>query len=171
MSIERLKKLVELANHNPNEHEANSAARAACKLLETLKYNLTAKATVTSPSNPTGHKYSTYDDVFDMASHYAKAQQNYDRERRTREAERVEKIRAQHAKEEAERKAREWEAKSKNEKKEDIYSRNWSPGNYKVDSSFLNNIPCPKCGTTYSFFGPGCPKCMLEDVINASKGL
>jgi len=33
MDIEKLKKLIRLANNNPNEHEANLAARKACKAL------------------------------------------------------------------------------------------------------------------------------------------
>lgn len=39
MNIELLKKLVKLANNNPNDHEANSAARRACKLIEKSKFN------------------------------------------------------------------------------------------------------------------------------------
>jgi hypothetical protein len=34
MNLNLLKKLTKLANHNPNEHEANSAARRVCKMLE-----------------------------------------------------------------------------------------------------------------------------------------
>jgi hypothetical protein len=34
MNLDLLKKLTKLANHNPNEHEANSAARRVCKMLE-----------------------------------------------------------------------------------------------------------------------------------------
>lgn len=34
MDLDILKKLVRLANNNPNEHEANSAARKVCKILE-----------------------------------------------------------------------------------------------------------------------------------------
>jgi hypothetical protein len=34
MKLELLKKLVKLANSNPNEFEANSAARRVCQLLE-----------------------------------------------------------------------------------------------------------------------------------------
>lgn len=34
MDIEKIKKLIRLANNNPNEHEANLAARKACKLIE-----------------------------------------------------------------------------------------------------------------------------------------
>lgn len=39
--LELLKKLVKLANNNPNEYEANSAARRVCKILEENKFELT----------------------------------------------------------------------------------------------------------------------------------
>lgn len=38
MNLELLIKLVKLANNNPNEHEANFAARKACKLIEESKF-------------------------------------------------------------------------------------------------------------------------------------
>lgn len=34
INLDLLKKLTRLANHNPNEHEANSAARRVCQMLE-----------------------------------------------------------------------------------------------------------------------------------------
>lgn len=36
-SLDRLKKLLQLANHNPSEHESNAAARQVCKRLEQFK--------------------------------------------------------------------------------------------------------------------------------------
>lgn len=41
MDLDRLKKLVKLANNNPNEHEANSAARKVCLILEQENFVLT----------------------------------------------------------------------------------------------------------------------------------
>lgn len=38
MNIERLLKLLKLANHNPNDAEANSAARSACKMFSEDNY-------------------------------------------------------------------------------------------------------------------------------------
>lgn len=38
MDIDKLTKLVKLANHNPNENEANSAARRVCKMIEDAKF-------------------------------------------------------------------------------------------------------------------------------------
>lgn len=38
MSLDLLKKLVKLANHNPNDNEANSAARRVCLLLEEFNF-------------------------------------------------------------------------------------------------------------------------------------
>lgn len=41
MNIELIQKLIKLANNNPNENEANLAARKVCKLLTTFKFNET----------------------------------------------------------------------------------------------------------------------------------
>ena len=40
MNLDLLKKLTKLANHNPNDHEANSAARRVCKMLEEANWSL-----------------------------------------------------------------------------------------------------------------------------------
>lgn len=39
MDLNLIKKLVRLANKNPNEHEANAAARKVCKLIEEGKFD------------------------------------------------------------------------------------------------------------------------------------
>ncbi len=44
MNLDLLKKLTKLANHNPNDHEANSAARRVCKMLEECNFTLTPVA-------------------------------------------------------------------------------------------------------------------------------
>lgn len=43
MNLELLKKLVKLANNNPNENEANSAARRVCKLIEKAEFKFVAE--------------------------------------------------------------------------------------------------------------------------------
>ncbi len=40
MDLDLLKKLVKLANHNSNEHEANSAARRVCQMIEKANFSL-----------------------------------------------------------------------------------------------------------------------------------
>jgi hypothetical protein len=50
MNIDLLKKLVRLANNNPNENEANSAARRVCKMIEEAKFDF--RATISGASNP-----------------------------------------------------------------------------------------------------------------------
>lgn len=40
MTLDQLKKLVALANNNPNEHEANSAARRVCTILAETNFTL-----------------------------------------------------------------------------------------------------------------------------------
>lgn len=40
MTLDQLKKLVRLANNNPNDHEANAAARKVCRTLEENKFSL-----------------------------------------------------------------------------------------------------------------------------------
>jgi hypothetical protein len=40
MNLDLLKKLVKLANNNPNENEANAAARKVCEMLAEANFNL-----------------------------------------------------------------------------------------------------------------------------------
>ena len=55
MDIERLKKLVKLANNNPNEHEANLAARRVCKIIEDAKFEFG----ITTSKQPDSSYYKT----------------------------------------------------------------------------------------------------------------
>ena len=50
MNLDLLIKLVKLANNNPNEHEANSAARRACKLIAEGNFKFTADIPKNEPS-------------------------------------------------------------------------------------------------------------------------
>jgi len=57
MNTELIIKLAKLANNNPNDNEANSAARKVCKLLEEGKYVLSNNSnsnnsTSTTPITP-----------------------------------------------------------------------------------------------------------------------
>lgn len=58
--LELLKKLTRLANNNPNENEANLAARKVCKMLEELKWALPAATT----AKPIDKVKQAYDDIF-----------------------------------------------------------------------------------------------------------
>jgi hypothetical protein len=49
MNIELLKKLTRLANNNPNENEANLAARKVCKMLEDGKFALNSYSVPETP--------------------------------------------------------------------------------------------------------------------------
>lgn len=64
--LELLKKLVKLANNNPNEHEANSAARRVCKILE--EHNFSFDNTI-----PPKEKTITYNDVKRSAEYFWKS--------------------------------------------------------------------------------------------------
>jgi ribosomal protein S27AE len=53
MNLDLLIKLVKLANNNPNENEANLAARKVCKLIEEGKYQFSPNSVVNkSPQRP-----------------------------------------------------------------------------------------------------------------------
>lgn len=49
INLDLLKKYTRLANNNPNEHEANVAARRVCKMLEEANWNL---GTIVPPIKP-----------------------------------------------------------------------------------------------------------------------
>jgi hypothetical protein len=69
MNKDLLIKLTKLANHNPNDNEANSAARRVCKMLEEANFNLTdtPKSAPQPPkSTPRGNPFTDtyYDDLY-----------------------------------------------------------------------------------------------------------
>ncbi len=91
--LERLKKFTRLANNNPNEHEANVAARRVCKILEEHNFELAVtwndvkrstepafKSTrTTSPTSRTSHAGTPYGPRFweDVIFTYDKSDPNY----------------------------------------------------------------------------------------------
>lgn len=76
MKLEILQKLIALANNNPNENEANLAARKVCKALIEHKFNITGGTTSTNtppkpppssrpnPATSYGWDYVDFDDIF-----------------------------------------------------------------------------------------------------------
>lgn len=74
MNLKLLEKLVKLANNNPNEHEANSAARRACKLIAEGEFKFvddkvqskqtTLERTIFT-SNPGQSQYDWMKDIFE----------------------------------------------------------------------------------------------------------
>lgn len=64
MDTDLLKKLIKLANNNPNENEANLAARKVCKMIEADNYNLVGGDQVrrTPPIRP--RQSGTWNDIF-----------------------------------------------------------------------------------------------------------
>lgn len=64
MNLDLLIKLVKLANNNPNENEANSAARRVCKLIAEGDYKFTNVAPPKKPSVAT--EWNAYDDLMNM---------------------------------------------------------------------------------------------------------
>lgn len=83
MNIELLIKLVKLANHNPNDNEANSAARRVCKLIEEGKFKFT-NTVIEPPKQPIQNPvqnpspYRTPADILnDLFNRQQKAYQQY----------------------------------------------------------------------------------------------
>jgi len=67
MNLDLLIKLVKLANNNPNENEANLAARKVCKIIEEGKYQFNNKQPeqpkqpqYQAASNPTGNPFEDF---------------------------------------------------------------------------------------------------------------
>lgn len=66
MNLETLKKLVALANKNPNENEANSAARRVCRMLEEGNFQLNGSS-APQQNNASWQKSPTsYSDIMEM---------------------------------------------------------------------------------------------------------
>lgn len=126
--LDLLKKLTKLANHNPNDHEANSAARRVCKLLEDSNFIL-GVAPITPPKapGPTPNEYykpqwspfdRTWDDEIKKANEQTKRKQ---------EAERLRK--------EYEERHRKYQS-NQDSRNHGFYTR-----------SGIRNLKCRKCGT------------------------
>lgn len=87
MNIDLLIKLVKLANNNPNENEANLAARKVCKLIEESKFNFSGQNNhqqqnqqkqSTRPPNWKTPYYNPFDEWFkDMYNEKAKSYEQY----------------------------------------------------------------------------------------------
>lgn len=82
---EILMKLISLANNNPNEHEANAAARRVCKMLAEMKINFISKKAPTQqqqtrprPSNPFDFDMP---DIYEILKNMHREQSQYERER------------------------------------------------------------------------------------------
>lgn len=68
MNTDLLKKLIKLANHNPNENEANLAARRVCKMIADDSYNLvggdnTRRRAVNTPNPKRGNHADWFEQV------------------------------------------------------------------------------------------------------------
>lgn len=75
MKLDLLKKLTALANNNPNEHEANLAARRVCKMLAESKFDLRddpviPKSTSSQPGTWTGFSTPDRPSDFDVFYEY-----------------------------------------------------------------------------------------------------
>ncbi len=110
---EMIEKLIRLANNNPNENEANLAARKACSLLENVRFK--TKAPVGQGpgprTSPTGrHTYSgRYDSMWDEVFRNSDAF--------WKEKEREEKVKKERAEEFNKRREAEEKARTEQEKK------------------------------------------------------
>jgi hypothetical protein len=93
MNYDLIIKLAKLANNNPNDNEANMAARKVCKLLAESNFNFTTHNGDDSrrrPSNPPPPSRSPYDDLEEMIremNRQKEAQQRRDAESRRAQTE------------------------------------------------------------------------------------
>jgi hypothetical protein len=93
MNYDLIIKLAKLANNNPNDNEANMAARKVCKLLAESNFNFTTHNGDDSrrrPSNPPPPSRSPYHDLEEMVremNRQKEAQQRRDAENRRAQTE------------------------------------------------------------------------------------
>lgn len=141
--LELIKKLIALANDNPNENEANSAARRVCKLLievnftsrsasvpkPDIKYNHTSNPT----SSPKGKDPFTYYDGTNFDTYYE------DFVKRTSEARRK-------AEEEQKKYESPFREEERNKRKRERHESNYSRYDHKLEAR-----TCPNCG--YKYYG------------------
>lgn len=73
MNYKLIEKLAKLANNNPNEHEANMAARKVCKLLAEANFKFNESEIVSMGTSPSSS--SIYDNFRDMMNNIRKEQE------------------------------------------------------------------------------------------------
>lgn len=96
MNIELLIKLCRLANNNPNENEANSAARRACKLIEEGEYKFSDEPVINNKRESwSGFSNPPRQNSWDFYEEYVRQAQ---RAQQAREEEEVKKQNEEHAK-------------------------------------------------------------------------
>lgn len=106
MDLDKLIKLTRLANNNPNENEANLAARKVCKMLEECNWKLNGS----SSTSQTKRGPTTWADVKRSTEPWWKSTyQNYDWEKAYRDA----KERERKRKEEDAKYSKEYEAEER----------------------------------------------------------
>lgn len=67
LDINKIKKLIALANNNPNEHEANLATRMVCRMLNDYSFSnqqvKTAADKIKTPTTQQQHDWTFYDEA------------------------------------------------------------------------------------------------------------
>lgn len=71
MNIDLLTKLVKLANNNPNENEANLAARKVCKIIEEGEFKFVEDKPIIS-NRQINSDTVIYDDIVDILNSFYK---------------------------------------------------------------------------------------------------
>lgn len=74
MNLDLLKKLTRLANNNPNDNEANFAARRVCKMLEECDFKLVENSQPSNPQPNFKHYANPFDNswIYDLFINYEK---------------------------------------------------------------------------------------------------
>lgn len=79
MNLELLTKLVKLANNNPNENEANLAARKVCKIIEENKFQFNGNSNKESTKQNAPPRQNPYTDWFtDFYTNRTYSRSNWD---------------------------------------------------------------------------------------------
>jgi hypothetical protein len=168
IDIEKLKSIIRLANNNPNENEANLAARKACKILaeDNFKFLNPQPATTwndvkrsTEPgfrSPPTGKR--AYDPIWEDMLRRGR-EQRVEAEKAARAARDAERIRQEQVRKE--------QAKREEENKKAYQSVHYEPINYKdfvydFDNDIFENF-------YETNFKPGNPHQRRDSIRTCSK--
>lgn len=141
MDLKLLEKLVRLANNNPNEHEANLAARRACKLIEDGKFQFNQIPPTSSQSPPLTYNdirrstepfwrstkppsypgYKFYDEARDVTPDWWKILEEIENQRRKQREKTAEQYRYEPFSERKAREKRKLKCKTCNQEKETLF--------------------------------------------------
>lgn len=146
INLDLLKKLTRLANHNPNEHEANSAARRVCQMLEGADFSLGVGEAQPPPRTSQPSPSDWFDVLAQIQREQRESYRQKQKERQAREAADNFKRQTESRPKPEEPEYHPWSAQGPRRPKPRAAKDFWGKGQGPVDVHFDYEPPSPHFG-------------------------